>query len=171
MVPSQREDLSSDAGQQSSGESQQPVVSRRVETTGSKWTDLSLAMKVSYETNYLPISLTEDLRVDLSRWSERKRLSMNDFNHIGEVPCMRESLLRGIAAGLGVGVIRGLRVGAFSASNWAMGTFFVISVGSWQICQSSLRREREQVRVVVEEMAQRRMKKTGSEQQPPQQNE
>jgi len=82
---------------------------------------------------------------------------------------MRDSLLRGIAAGLGVGVIRGLRVGAFPASNWAMGTFFIISVGSWQICQASLKREREQVRVVVEEMTQRRLKTAGPEQSPPQQ--
>ena len=59
-------------------------------------------------------------------------------------------MLAGIASGLGVGVIRGLNVGmsyffsqgleennsevlvgVFAASNWAMATFSVVTLGMW----------------------------------------
>ena len=79
-----------------------------------------------------------------------QRLSFTDFSRMGEIPCVRSSLLAGIASGVGVGVIRGVSAresvygltlvscklsaviqGPFVASNWAMATFLVISTGSW----------------------------------------
>lgn len=84
----------------------------------------------------------------------RKRVEWADFGRIGEMPCIRSSLLTGIASGVGVGVIRGLSIrksrvvlicvscqvsterlstGPFVASNWAIGTFMVISTGSWYV--------------------------------------
>ena len=37
-----------------------------------------------------------------------QRLSFSDFSRIDEMPCVRSSLLTGIASGVGVGVIRGV---------------------------------------------------------------
>ena len=67
------------------------------------------------------------------------------------MPCARNSLLSGIASGAGVGFIRamGTSMGEviavwytslivhstdpFVASNWAVGTFMVISLGTWYV--------------------------------------
>ncbi|KAI0086937.1 hypothetical protein BDY19DRAFT_872670, partial [Irpex rosettiformis] len=83
-----------------------------------------------------------------------KRLSIDDFNHIGEMPCLRTSLMSGIAAGAGIGIIRSMtlrsnRIGAF---HWAFGTFMAISIGTWTMCQKSVRDERRRVQVVIEAM-------------------
>ncbi|KAI0754710.1 hypothetical protein C8Q80DRAFT_1140492 [Daedaleopsis nitida] len=77
----------------------------QVETTGSIWGDVKEAFK---------------------RISPR-----DDLNRINEIPCARGSLLSGIASGVGIGVIRGMSSSVFVASNWAMGTFMLISLGTW----------------------------------------
>ncbi|OBZ79685.1 hypothetical protein A0H81_01340 [Grifola frondosa] len=41
------------------------------------------------------------------------------------------SLLSGIANGAGIGVIRGMNISVFIASNWAVGTFMLISLCTW----------------------------------------
>jgi len=84
------------------GSSKRPVY--KAETTGSYWGDVKAAAL---------------------------RLSPDDFSHIGEMPCARSSLLNGIAAGAGVGIVRGIGAGPFVASNWAVGTFMLISIGTW----------------------------------------
>ncbi|KAL4080696.1 hypothetical protein J3A83DRAFT_4084323 [Scleroderma citrinum] len=84
-------------------------------------------------------------------WEACKRL--------GEIPCARHSLLNGIASGAGVGVIRAISTNPWIASNWAVGTFVVISLGSWTICQKNLEAERRRVAMVVEEMPKRFLKK------------
>ncbi|EPQ51066.1 hypothetical protein GLOTRDRAFT_133393 [Gloeophyllum trabeum ATCC 11539] len=106
----------------------------RAETTGSYWGDVKAAVS---------------------------RLSADDFGHIGEMPCARGSLLSGIAAGAGVGAVRGLSAGAFVASNWAVGTFVLISVGTWTICQRNRNEERRRIQQVIEEMPRRYVKKEG----------
>ncbi|KAI6111849.1 hypothetical protein EDD16DRAFT_1485260 [Pisolithus croceorrhizus] len=83
-------------------------------------------------------------------WEACKRL--------GEMPCARHSLLTGIASGAGVGVIRAISATPFVASNWAVGTFMAISLGSWTICQRNLQAERRRVARVVEEMPKRFIK-------------
>ncbi|KAI0283936.1 hypothetical protein BGY98DRAFT_911224 [Russula aff. rugulosa BPL654] len=77
------------------------------------------------------------------------------FKHIGEVPCARNSLLSGIASGVGVGVIRGLSVHPLSASHWAVGTFMLVSLGTWTICQRKILEERQRVQTVVEQLPKR----------------
>ncbi|CAL1712420.1 unnamed protein product [Somion occarium] len=89
-----------------------------------------------------------------------KRLSLDDLQKIGEIPCARNSLLSGIASGVGVGAVRAMNTSAFAASNWAFGTFVVISLGTWQICQKSLMQERLRVQQVVEQMPKRFVKGT-----------
>ncbi|EMD40098.1 hypothetical protein CERSUDRAFT_45537 [Gelatoporia subvermispora B] len=78
---------------------------------------------------------------------------------IDEIPCARNSLLSGIASGAGVGVIRGMSAGAFVASNWAVGTFMLVSMGTWSICRRAREDERRKLQQVVEQIPARFVKK------------
>ncbi|KAJ3529812.1 hypothetical protein NM688_g7801 [Phlebia brevispora] len=90
-----------------------------------------------------------------SAWGDLKEA----IKRINEIPCARNSLLSGIASGAGIGVIRGMSSGAFVASNWAVGTFVLISLGTWTLCQRSVMEERKKVQQVVESMPLRFAKK------------
>lgn len=68
------------------------------------------------------------------------------------IPCARTSLLSGIASGLGIGIVRGLSAGALTAGNWGVGAFLVVSLGTFQMCQNKMAREREQVTKIIENM-------------------
>jgi len=97
-------------------------------------------------------------------WSEFKSAIKNITSEgplklIETVPCARNSLLTGIASGAGMGVVRGLSAGAFVASNWAVGTFIFISLGSWHICQWNMVGEHRRMQVVVEQLPKRLAKK------------
>ncbi|KAF9779655.1 hypothetical protein BJ322DRAFT_372947 [Thelephora terrestris] len=70
------------------------------------------------------------------------------------MPCVRSSLLTGIASGVGVGVIR-----PFVASNWAMATFLVISTGSWMLCQKTKRDEFTRIHYAMNSTPPRTLKK------------
>ncbi|KAI9638956.1 uncharacterized protein MKK02DRAFT_41986 [Dioszegia hungarica] len=53
----------------------------------------------------------------------------NDFRNIEQIPCIRQSLLSGIAGGAGIGAVRYLasrspRAGA----NWAVASFVIVSI-------------------------------------------
>jgi len=109
-----------------------PVYVGNVESSGDTWTDIREATK---------------------------RLSFSDFSHISEMPCVRSSLLTGIASGVGVGMIRGVSARPFVASNWAMATFLVISTGSWMVCQKAKRDEFTRVHRVMGSMPARTLKK------------
>lgn len=90
-----------------------------------------------------------------------KRLSpYDDMQRVGEIPCARNSLLSGIASGVGVGVIRGLSVHPLSASHWAVGTFMLVSLGTWTICQQRILEERQRVQTVVEQLPKRVLTKS-----------
>ncbi|KAF8133813.1 hypothetical protein EV363DRAFT_1161811 [Boletus edulis] len=80
------------------------------------------------------------------------------FKRLGEMPCARNSLLSGIASGAGVGFIRAMSASPFVASNWAVGSFMVISLGTWTICQQNLEAERRRLARVVEGMPKRFIK-------------
>ncbi|KAF8842193.1 hypothetical protein BDN67DRAFT_926893 [Paxillus ammoniavirescens] len=90
-------------------------------------------------------------------WQDRISI-VDDFQRIGEIPCARNSLLSGIASGAGVGVIRAMSANPFVASNWAVGTFMLISLGTWTVCQKNLEAERRRLTRVVEEMPKRYVK-------------
>jgi len=109
-----------------------PVYAGNVETSGDTWTDVREATK---------------------------RLSFSDFSRISEMPCVRSSLLTGIASGVGVGIIRGVSARPFVASNWAMSTFLVISTGSWMLCQKAKRDEFTRIHRVMDSIPARTLKK------------
>ncbi|OJT09424.1 hypothetical protein TRAPUB_14087 [Trametes pubescens] len=166
--------LSSTPG--ASGSSPKRIV-HQVETTGSYWGDLKEAFK--------RVSVRDDLA------------------HINEIPCARNSLLSGIASGVGIGVIRGMSASAYLcsflsflaavrlngrvtgvlvASNWAVGSFMLISLGSWcvtlialwhtyasaglrdfwrarrTICQRNREEERRRLQQVIEALPKRYVK-------------
>ncbi|KAI1794942.1 hypothetical protein LXA43DRAFT_1058918 [Ganoderma leucocontextum] len=112
--------------------SQSKRIVYQVETTGSWWGDFKEAFQ---------------------RISPR-----DDLNRINEIPCARNSLLSGIASGVGIGFIRGMSSSVFVASNWAVGTFALISLGTWSICQRNRVEERRRVQQVVEAMPKRFVK-------------
>jgi len=115
-----------------SATSKNPVYVGKVETSGDTWTDVCEATR---------------------------RLSFSDLSRIGEMPCVRSSLLTGIASGVGVGVIRGVSARPFVASNWAMSTFLLISTGSWLLCQKAKRDEFMRVHRVMNSLPARTLKK------------
>ncbi|KIK47516.1 hypothetical protein CY34DRAFT_799238 [Suillus luteus UH-Slu-Lm8-n1] len=74
------------------------------------------------------------------------------------MPCARNSLMSGIASGVGVGVIRIMSAGFLVGSHWAVGTFMVVSLGTWTVCQKNIEVERRKIQKVVEEMPKRFIK-------------
>ncbi|EKM79239.1 hypothetical protein AGABI1DRAFT_128398 [Agaricus bisporus var. burnettii JB137-S8] len=89
--------------------------------------------------------------------------SVQSALNVTSIPCSRESLLAGIAAGVGIGVVRGLTLPPIKAGNWAVATFALTSLISWQICQNKIKREREQVATVLEQAPRRRAVASGNE--------
>ncbi|KAJ7069612.1 hypothetical protein C8F01DRAFT_1113365 [Mycena amicta] len=83
--------------------------------------------------------------------------------HIGEVPCARNSLLSGIASGVGIGFIRGMSVNAIVAGNWAIGTFALVSSVSWLMCVKKIENEQQVMRQAIQALPkQLRLKKEDS---------
>ncbi|TCD64511.1 hypothetical protein EIP91_004007 [Steccherinum ochraceum] len=127
----------------------------QVQTTGSFWGDVREAVNVF--DSLLHYTLVADGFAFV--FGIRKNISIvDDFLKIGEIPCARGSLLNGIASGFGIGVIRGMSTPIMVASNWAVGTFVVISLGSWTICRNNMENERRRVQQVVEQMPKRFVK-------------
>jgi len=87
----------------------------------------------------------------------------NSATNVTSVPCARSSLLGGIASGLGIGVVRGLSTGALVAGHWAMATFVVVSLGSFQFCQRQMEKERQKVTRIIENMPRRVVKSEAEE--------
>ncbi|KAK7048605.1 hypothetical protein R3P38DRAFT_2870389 [Favolaschia claudopus] len=80
--------------------------------------------------------------------------------HIGEVPCARNSLLAGIASGVGIGFIRGMSAHPVVAGSWGMFTWAVISLTSFHFCTKRLEDQRQLTRLAIEKLPkQLRLKK------------
>ncbi|KAI0049469.1 hypothetical protein FA95DRAFT_1604431 [Auriscalpium vulgare] len=93
-------------------------------------------------------------------WSDvreaAKRLSpRDDWQRLSDIPCARNSLLSAIASGFGVGVVRSMSVRPIVACNWAVGTFVLVSLGTWHICHKNIVEERMKIQSVVEELPRR----------------
>ncbi|KIM46829.1 hypothetical protein M413DRAFT_440405 [Hebeloma cylindrosporum] len=89
--------------------------------------------------------------------------SLQSAKHVTELPCARNALLAGIVSGAGMGVIRGMAAGPLMAGNWAVGTFALISLGSWHICQKQFADERRKLAQVIEAMPKRTIKENGAQ--------
>ncbi|KII90840.1 hypothetical protein PLICRDRAFT_107390 [Plicaturopsis crispa FD-325 SS-3] len=78
--------------------------------------------------------------------------------HLNEIQCARNSLLSGIASGAGLGIVRGASATVITGCHWALGTFMVVSVGTWAICRNARMRELRSIQTAVDGAPQRRLK-------------
>ncbi|KAJ7236743.1 hypothetical protein B0H12DRAFT_1140012 [Mycena haematopus] len=80
--------------------------------------------------------------------------------HIGQVPCARNSLLAGIASGVGIGFIRGMSAPPVVAGSWAMFTWALVSGTSFHFCTKKLEDQQKLTRIAIEKLPkQLRLKK------------
>jgi len=90
-------------------------------------------------------------------WHATKKISpVDDLKNMGNIPCTRNSLLAGIASGLGVGFIRSMNTKMIYAGNWAVVTFALVSITSWNICRSQIMKERQTMQWVKDEATRQR---------------
>ncbi|KAI9756431.1 MAG: hypothetical protein M4579_003853 [Chaenotheca gracillima] len=78
-------------------------------------------------------------------------VKLDDFKGVHKQPCVRDSLLTGIASGAGMMGIRVmLSAPVPKASNWAVGTFCISSFVAYEFCQFKRQREVEGMKRAVE---------------------
>ncbi|GBB94698.1 hypothetical protein RclHR1_00240046 [Rhizophagus clarus] len=93
-----------------------------------------------------------------------KNLNWNDFKNIGKIPCARKSFLYGIGGGTTIGALRFLQKGnVLSASNWAVGSFCMISIGTWEYCRYIRQLQKDKLKIVVEQINELNRKKAQDE--------
>ncbi|KAJ6508427.1 hypothetical protein C8R45DRAFT_967400 [Mycena sanguinolenta] len=81
------------------------------------------------------------------------------FN-IGQVPCARNSLLAGIASGVGIGFIRGMSAHPVVAGSWGMFTWAIVSATSFHFCTKKMEDQQKLTRIAIEKLPkQLRLKK------------
>ncbi|KZF24566.1 hypothetical protein L228DRAFT_237483 [Xylona heveae TC161] len=80
-----------------------------------------------------------------------KTIQISDFQNVHKQPCVRDSLLTGIASGFGLGGVRAVLGAPLpKASNWAVGTFCVMSFAAYEYCQIKRHMELEGMKRAVE---------------------
>ncbi|DAA75034.1 TPA_exp: Cytochrome c oxidase protein 20, mitochondrial [Trichophyton benhamiae CBS 112371] len=91
-----------------------------------------------------------------------RSLSLEKFASVYKAPCARDSLLLGIGTGFGVGGLRAILGGLkslWSASNWAVGSFALVSLAAHEYCQRQRAIEREGMKEAAELMRELKLKK------------
>ncbi|KAL1916136.1 uncharacterized protein VTP21DRAFT_6140 [Calcarisporiella thermophila] len=89
-----------------------------------------------------------------------KTISLSDFQNIGRMPCARSSLLYGIGSGFGVGGIHYLLRGNLRrACNWSVGAFCLVSIASWELCQSKRRAAAQRIQTIIQQAEETRRRK------------
>ncbi|EEQ30588.1 hypothetical protein McanMca71_000712 [Microsporum canis] len=89
-------------------------------------------------------------------------LSLDKFISAYKAPCARDSLLLGIGTGFGVGGVRAILGGIrslWSASNWAVGSFAIVSLAAHEYCQRQRAIEREGMKEAAELMRELKLRK------------
>ncbi|CEG83106.1 hypothetical protein RMATCC62417_17078 [Rhizopus microsporus] len=79
-----------------------------------------------------------------------KTIKLEDFKDINKIPCSRNALLYGMAAGVAMGAVRFMSKRMIPTSaNWAVGTFCGVSAISFEMCQMDRRQKLEKLRMIV----------------------
>ncbi|KAJ7818461.1 hypothetical protein B0H14DRAFT_2838918 [Mycena olivaceomarginata] len=86
--------------------------------------------------------------------------------HIGEVPCARNSLLAGIASGVGIGFIRGVSAPPVVAGSWAVFTWALVSATSFHFCIKKLEDQQRLTRMAIEKLPKQLQLKKEDEKEP-----
>ncbi|KAG9244113.1 hypothetical protein BJ878DRAFT_85659 [Calycina marina] len=93
-----------------------------------------------------------------------KTVRFQDFTQVHMYPCVRESFLIGIAGAFGTGSIRAIFGAQIpKATNWAVGTFILVSWGNYELCNYKRTVEKAQMKRVVEVMDLKKAKKMEKE--------
>ncbi|KAI5284550.1 hypothetical protein KEM54_001244 [Ascosphaera aggregata] len=88
--------------------------------------------------------------------------SLEGYKTMIQTPCARDSFLVGIGGGAGIGAIRTIIGGVknvWSACNWAVGSFAILTIATHELCQRQRRIEMEGLKEATELMAKLKEKK------------
>ncbi|KAL4810078.1 hypothetical protein BDV18DRAFT_130253 [Aspergillus unguis] len=105
---------------------------------------------------------------DVSVTEAMKSMSMSNATSFYKAPCARDSLMLGMAAGFGIGGVRGVLGGMrsiWSACNWAVGIFAVTSLAAHEFCQRRRIQELDGMKQAVELMKELKIKKQREKEQ------
>ncbi|KZT51514.1 hypothetical protein CALCODRAFT_487866 [Calocera cornea HHB12733] len=91
-------------------------------------------------------------------WMALRMISLQDFYHLGEMPCVRQAFLIGIGSGVGIMAVRMMKTSAFWAANWGAGAFAVTSSGSFLLCQNRLANEKRTMNMIKEKYPHRNVR-------------
>ncbi|KAI9209553.1 uncharacterized protein BJ171DRAFT_1636 [Polychytrium aggregatum] len=81
-----------------------------------------------------------------------KNLKVEEFkpDNLSRLPCLKKSMLYGLAAGSSMGLVRfAVKRSPRSAGDWAMATFAVVAVSSWEFCRFQRRLVQKQMDALV----------------------
>jgi len=142
------------------------------------------------QANVLPGAVSNSKKEDATITEAMKSLSAKDLTTFYKMPCARDALMLGIGAAFGVGGIRAILGGIiilayllatgcnmrlmifclgmrslWTASNWAVGTFAITSLGSHEFCQRRRVQELDGMKQAVELMHQLKVKKQREKEQ------
>ncbi|POS83853.1 hypothetical protein EPUL_004022, partial [Erysiphe pulchra] len=93
-----------------------------------------------------------------------KTVRWQDFKQVHMYPCTKDSLIVGIASAFGMGGIRAVFGASIpKAANWAVGTFAVAAIASYEVCQAKRSFEKKQMKKIVEVMDQKKAEKAAKE--------
>ncbi|EPX72370.1 uncharacterized protein SOCG_00134 [Schizosaccharomyces octosporus yFS286] len=84
-----------------------------------------------------------------------KSLRKDDFVHMLHHPCFKESTITSVLCGIGVGCIHlFMKAPRSKALNWGFGTYFGMSLVSWEGCNYRKQLETQNFNIQIQEAAQ-----------------
>jgi cytochrome c oxidase assembly protein subunit 20 len=94
------------------------------------------------------------------------------MRRVVKTECGRNSLLYGIGGGMAIGLARFMiSRQVLTSTNWAVGGFTLISLGSWEWCRYQLLQKAQKMDLIVEKLNQLEEKKRKQKQQQQQQQQ
>ncbi|KIM28458.1 hypothetical protein M408DRAFT_329509 [Serendipita vermifera MAFF 305830] len=88
-------------------------------------------------------------------WNAAKTVKPDDYRNIERVPCMKQSLVYGIAGGSAIGCTRYLSSNPLVASNWAVASFVLIAAASWHRCRGIQAAQKEQIQIIRDQLVEK----------------
>ncbi|RKF80309.1 Cytochrome c oxidase assembly protein cox20, mitochondrial [Golovinomyces cichoracearum] len=93
-----------------------------------------------------------------------RTVRLQDFQQVHMYPCAKDGLLVGIASAFGIGGIRAVFGAPIpKAANWAVGSFAVAAIASYELCQAKRSYEKSQIKKIVEVMDKKKEEKSAKQ--------